>query len=1125
MNYLLLRRPRQSGRTGKVCTTLLILTLLSLSSSKGPVNKNHTQVFEKVSSQESGINFINTIVENVGTNENLFDFDFFYNGAGVGIADLNNDGLQDIFFCGNQVDNRLFINEGGLKFKDITAASGINKGKKWSSGVTFADVNNDGWLDIYVAQGGPYQTGDRGNLLLINQQNLTFVESAKEYQLDDHGISTQSAFFDYDKDGDLDCLVVNESTLYGIDPVNFYGKLRSNASAYYGSYTHLYRNDNGKFNDVSIQSGITKPTFGLGLVVSDINEDGWPDFYIANDYYLPDAMYLNNGKGRFTDQVKERTNQISFYGMGVDISDINNDGKKDIFVLDMASSDHIRSKTLMASMSVENFDLLVNRFKYPHQYMFNSLQLNMGNNQFQNVAQLSGLAKTDWSWAGLIADFDNDSKKDIYVTNGYRKYANDNDLRAKVTEAKNAHNGKVPIEIKQELYNSMPSERLANVMYRNQSDLHFENVATHWGLEHPSFSNGAAYADLDNDGDIELVVNNIDDEAFLFKNLSTEKKLGNFLRVKTNGFNSESFAKVTIKYGDELQLIENKRVRGYLSSVEPIAHFGLGTLKRVDTVRVEWPSGDVEERYNVKVNRVIEFTQGASKSQLNNRDSKPLTTTFVPVDMGLLKLFYIHSENQYDDFKKEVLLPHKQSTLGPFISNGDVNGDGRADLYIGGASGQPGRIFIQKENGFKRMDSPAIAADAESEDMEAVFFDFDQDNDNDLYVVSGGNAFKPFAEQYSDRLYINDGLGNFSPTTNNIFGQHKFSGKSVATIDFDQDGDLDLVVGNRIEPQAYPKPVRSILYENQNGEFYDVTKDIALGLSSFGIVNKVIATDFNNDGWEDLIAVGEWSHIGMFENQRGIFKDVSKKNGLDKAKGWWFNVTETDVNNDGLKDYIVGNVGLNSKFKASAEKPFKVYANDFDGNGSFDIVLSKEYKGSYVPVRGKECSTQQMPFISEKFKTYNAFAQATIGDIYGEKLNTSYQLEATEFESILLRNKGNGMFEKIPLPVEAQAFPLLACVLKDVNADGYQDLILAGNIYNTEVESPRLDAGSGMVLIADRKGSYTPLSSTKSGLYIPGNVKDIKIVHHEDSNSDYLLAAKNNDLLSVFEVNIPPPID
>ncbi len=1071
------------------------------------------QVFEKIAANTSNINFNNTVKENVGTLENLFDFDYFYNGAGVGVADINNDGLKDIFFCGNQVPNKLYLNKGGLVFEDISVTANINQNKAWSNGVTFADVNGDGWLDIYVSQGGPKPTEQRENLLFINQKDLSFKEEAKKYGLADNGISTQTAFFDFDKDGDLDCVVSNENPFYGLDPVSFAKAVTQSKENLHSSCGHLYRNDGGKFVDVTEKAGLLQPAFGLGLCVSDINEDGWLDIYVANDYYVPDAMYINNKNGTFTDQVKQDTNQISFYGMGVDIADINNDGLQDIFVLDMASSDHVRSKTLMASMNTEQFDLLVKRINFPYQYMFNSMQLNQGNNKYHNVAQLSGLSKTDWSWAGLIVDFDLDSKKDIYVSNGYRRYALDNDLKQKVTKAKQQYKGRVPLAIKQQLYDAMPSERLPNIMFKNKSQLKFEDVAQDWGLGTPSFSNGASYADLDNDGDLDLVVNNMDDAAFLYKNLSVENNFGNFLKVKAQSSTSEPFAKVKITYGGQVQMIETKRVKGYLSATDNEAYFGLGDAETIDKVTVTWLSGKVEERLNIPVNEVLVFNEKDAKSRIKTNETPSM---FAEVEAADLGLDHAHIENEFDDFEKEVLLPYKQSTLGPFIAKGDVNNDGKEDLYLGGGIGQPGQLFIQGSKSFQKKNVAALTADAGFEDMEAVFFDADSDGDNDLYVVSGGNEFPVYSKLYMDRLYLNDGAGNFTRSTDAAISNQFQSGKTVTAIDFDNDGDQDLVVGNRIIPQNYPRAATSTIYRNDAGSFTIVTDQVAPELSNLGIVNKVIASDFNNDGWQDLVAVSEWGHVAMLQNNNGTFEDVSDKSKLTEDKGWWFSVAETDVNNDGLKDYVVGNVGLNIKFKASHEKPFKVFANDFDGNGTLDIVLSQQYNGNYVPVRGKECSTQQMPFISEKFKTYNEFANATLVDVYGDKVNDAYSKEVTEFRSMVLINKGNGMFDRSYLPNAAQAFPILDCTFEDINKDGYDDVVLVGNLYDTEVETPRLDGGAGLVLLSNQKDNYNVVPTTASGLYFHGNTKSLESV--SIGGKKYLLAAKNNDRMSVVRV-------
>ena len=1070
--------------------------------------------FQKINKKQSNLDFKNTLKHDLSTKSNLFDYDFFYNGAGVGIVDVNNDGLKDVFFCGNQVDNKLFLNKGNLVFEDISEKANINQHKNWSNGVTFADVNNDGWMDIYVTQGGPYNLEERQNLLYINQKDNTFTEKAVEYGLADTGISTQASFFDFDKDGDLDCIVANENDYYGLDPITFYKTLK-NKKRLHQSSSHLYKNNNGKFIDITEKSGLLKPTFGLGLCVSDINNDGLLDIYIANDYYVPDALYLNNGNSTFTDQIKKATKQVSFYGMGVDVEDINNDNLNDIFVLDMASADHIRSKTLMASMNVEKHNLLVNKLDLHHQYMFNSLQLNIGNNKFHNVAQVTGLSKTDWSWAGLIFDANNDENNDIYVTNGYRRYALDNDIRIQISNIKKQYRGKVPLKIKEEIYNQLPSEKLTNLFFSNNGNLNFLNKTSDSGLSEPSFSNGAAYADLDNDGDLDIVVNNIDDDAFLFKNLSTENDTGNYVKIETKGTISEDFAKVTLIYDGKTRTKESKRVRGYLSSVDNTVHFGLGKHKIIDTVRVLWASGNFEEKYNIKANSNLIFNEKDAKN--HNKLRQKTNNTLFKKNNTLLN--FTHVENEFNDFEKEILLPQKQSTLGPYIVKGDVNNDGKEDVFIGGAKNQPAAIYLQKDNSFEKIKNTIFDKDAHYEDMEALFIDIDNDSDLDLYVVSGGNEFLERSESLKDRIYINDGKGNFKNKETNEIKDYTISGKTVSKIDFDNDGDFDIILGNRIKPQKYPVHEPSIIYENVNGIFKNTTAKIAPTFENFGIINKVITTDFNNDGWQDFIAVGEWTHVGVFLNDKGTFKDISSTSKLNTEKGWWNSITETDVNNDGLKDYVIGNMGLNNKLKASKEKPLRIYADDFDENGTHDIVLSYQYDGKYVPLRGKECSTQQMPFISKRIKSYYEFANSSLEDIYGQKLQTSYNREVNEFKSILLLNKGENKFKKIILPAMAQTMPILDGDTFDFNQDGFEDLIVVGNIYNTEVETPRLDNPYGLVLLSNKKDNYTVLPPKNTGLYLNGNAKSVELIHHKKLNKILAIIAVNNGKTELFELN------
>jgi len=1079
---------------------------------KKPKNLTLSPNFLKIDSETSGLFFNNKITPNLTSKANLFDYDFFYNGAGVGIEDLNNDGLKDIFFCGNQVPNKLYINKGNLIFEDISELANVNTNKSWSNGVTFVDINNDGWMDIYISQGGPENKEKRKNLLYINQKDLTFKEEASNYGLDDMGISTQSAFFDYDKDGDLDCIVMNENDYYGVDPSTFYSILKDKQILKNNS-SHLYKNDNGKFIDVTAKAGLLRPSFGLGLCVSDINNDSWLDIYMANDYYVPDVLFINNKNGTFSDQIKTFTNQISFYGMGIDIADINNDNLKDIFILDMASSDHIRSKTLMASMNVPKFNLLINTLGLQYQYMYNSLQLNMGGNKFHNVSQLTGVSKTDWSWAGLIFDTDNDENEDIYVTNGYRKYASDNDVRTKIAKAKQQYRGKVPLTVKEELYNSLPSEKLANILFKNNGDLHFDNVTSLSELNQPSFSNGAAYSDLDNDGDLDIVVNNMDDNAFLFKNMSVENGNDNYIKVVTKGLNSEDFAKVSITNNGKTRTKESKRVRGYRSAVDNTIHFGLGNNEIIDTLKVIWPSGKQIVQYNVKANTTLFFEETKTK-EYNTQKSNTKESWFKKTNNTLN---FSHVENKFNDFNKEILLPYKQSTLGPYISKGDVNGDGINDIYIGGALGQAGQLFVQNNNGsFSKTKNLVFEEDANYEDMEALFIDIDNDGDNDLYIVSGGSEFKERSQNLKDRIYLNDGKGYFSKITGQEIDNYTISGKTVAKIDYDKDGDFDIIVGNRIKPQKYPLHEPSLIYENVNGNFTNVTTTVAPDFEDFGIINKVIATDFNNDGWEDFIAVGEWTHVGLFLNENGVFKDISNKSKLDNEKGWWFSITETDINNDGNKDYLIGNVGKNIKFKVSPEKPLRIYAADFDSNGTHDVVLSYKYHGVFVPARGKECSTQQMPFIAKKIPTYNEFANSNLEDIYGQAINSAYHREVNQFKTILLINNGKGVFKKVELPVMAQTIPILDGDTSDFNNDGFKDIIVVGNIFNTEVETPRLDNPFGLVLISNGKDNYDIIEPSKTGFYLSGNAKSVKIIERDD-DSKLIVVGNNNGKIETFK--------
>ncbi|NND33475.1 MAG: VCBS repeat-containing protein, partial [Saprospiraceae bacterium] len=1032
------------------------------------------EIFKKVSPEQSGVDFSNALTADVATKENLLDYDYFYNGSGVAACDLDNDGLPELFFAANQKENRLYHNLGNLKFDDISDKAGINVGKSWANGVTFADINRDGWLDIYVSQGGPHPPDQRKNLLYINQQDLTFKEMALEYGLDDAGISTQSAFFDYDLDNDLDCFVMNESELYGFDPLTFQKLITQDPAKYQVSFSHLYENQNGTYVDISQKAGITKPTFGLGLSIADINADGWLDIYIANDYYLPDNLYINKKDGSFADRAQIHLGQMSFFGMGIDVADLNNDLLQDIIVLDMASKDHVRSKTLMASMNVQNFSLLVDQLQYPHQYMFNTVQLNNGQGRFNNVAHYAGLAKTDWSWAALAADFDLDGHKDVFVSNGYRRYALDNDFKRRVTEVKQAYPNNVPIGVKEELYYSMPSEALPNVVYKNLGDMNFSDATDHWGLGEPTFSNGAAAVDLDLDGDLDLVINNIDQPAGIYQNLAADRNTGHFVAIYINELQHGLHARVTIFTGAKKQFVETRRTRGYRSSMPAQAHFGLGDFSLIDSLKIEFSDGRSIVKRRIKADQVLGYSYEESEP-VPVQGPVVKSRSLLPYTTAGFKLDFRHQEDIYNDFGKEVLLPQKQSTFGPCLSVADVNGDGQDDLFAGGASGQAGSLYLQTPDGsFILSKQPAFEKDKICEDLESVFFDLDGDSDLDLITVSGGNSFPAGHPAYQHRLYLNDGMGYFVRQAMPDLDQHRYSGKAIKAFDFDGDGDKDILIGNRIMPQSYPIAAPSFLLENQNGKLVDVTSDRAAALSELGIINDMVIADINADQALDFIVVGEWTGVHVFVNDAGSFQTLDIHNHLHDLTGWWFSIHETDVNRDGNPDFLIGNVGTNIKHRASVEKPFKVFANDFDNNGTLDIVLSNEYQGNYVPARGRECSSQQMPIIAEKFTSYVAFASATIEDVYGEEnLEGAYSRSVVTFESILLVSDEAGQFTLETLPWQSQLFPLLDAVITDVNSDGIEDAIVAGCIYETEVETPRLDAGHGLILLGNGAGRFT----------------------------------------------------
>jgi len=1081
--------------------------------------KTVKKIFTQISNTESNINFKNTLIDDpLDPNHNVMDFPHYFNGAGTAVADFDNDGLSDIFFVGNEVENRVYKNLGDFKFEDKTKTANVNDKKGWSNGVTIVDINNDGFQDIYVCQTSTqlvYATS-APNVLYINNGDFTFTEAAAEYGLDSKDLSHQASFFDYDQDGDLDCFILNTSIYVSIHIKLVYDHLNKDKKNLEAASSKLYENRNGKYVDVTERAGLLQLGFGLGLMISDLNDDGLSDIYVANDYYVPDFMYINNGDGTFTDKIKEKTNQISFFAMGTDIADINNDGLLDIGVADMASQDHVRGKTLMQSMDIPSFNVYVDLMKFQHQYMFNSMQLNNGNGTFSNISNLAGVAKTDWSWALLLADFDNDGYKDYFVTNGRRRYSGDNDTRIKLEEyIANSTDNSVPKELRKQLYDDLPSVKLKNIMLKNNQDMTFTDTYEAWGLGQATFSNGASYADLDNDGDLDLVISNLDDFASVYRNDSSNNFLSIHLAPNDEVKNIEN-TKVVIKYDDQIQVAEYTPTRGFLSTVETKKlNFGLGKVNKVDYLQVNWPNGQVNYLTNVKVNQQLKLSPSMKNTGRRQNVMEKSSPLYADISEGV-NLNFNHEENDFNDFDKEVLLPHKQSALGSKISVADVNGDGLDDVFLGNAKDKASALYIQtKSEGFRISGGATFAKDKAHEDLNSHFFDYDGDGDQDLYVCSGGGGdFSPAANLLQDRLYENDGKGNFKRTYN-ILPVMLSTSSTAASYDYDQDGDLDLFVGGRGIPGKYPFPDRSYMLRNEGGKFIDATEELNQELLKPGLVTEAIWSDMTGDGISDLILVGEWMNPKVFKNDKGTFEDISKGIALDEYKGWWYSVAAVDIDKDGDMDLICGNNSPNTKFKASKKKPFNVFADDFDGNGSCDIVLSKEYKGELVPTRGKECSTEQMPFIKDKFPTYNSFANATLNDILGEKINSALHLEVTTFHSMVFLNEGGKMVAK-QLPSAAQIAPINGIVTTDVNEDGNIDLIVAGNNFDTEVETARYDAGTGLILLGNGMGDFNSVSIVESGIFANKNAKDIKQIKDADGNS-VILVLNNNGPLQVFK--------
>lgn len=1098
-------------------------------------------LFEQISSSASGVTFNNLITENDSINP--IDNATVYNGGGVGIGDFNNDGLPDIYFTGNMVANKLYINRGDFKFEDVTVKAGVGGEGRWGKGVSVIDINNDGLPDIYVCNSFANDPKKRQNLLYINQGVSkdgvpVFKEEAGEYGLDSQLFSTMASFFDYDNDGDLDMyLTVNEP-----NPAEFPNQFRPIDTAGRGrSMGRLYRNDwdpklkHPVFTDVSLAAGIKIEGYGHAATIADINLDGWKDIYVTNDFLSNNILYINNHDGTFTDRSKEYFKHTSFNAMGQDIEDINNDGLADIFELDMYPADNFRKKMMSGPSSyttIQNFD----HYGYQYQYVRNTLQLNQGpsigeNNQaghpaFSEIGFLSGVAQTDWSWTPMINDFDNDGYRDIIVTNGYPRDVTDHDF---ITYRSNAF----LMAPKKDVLSQIPSVKIHNYAFRNNGGTRFTDVSQDWGLGISSFSNGAVYADLNNDGAMDLVINNINDEALIYKNTATEDKenVQHYLNVAFNGpkQNHEGIgAFVDIYYQHGLhQVYENNPYRGYLSSIQPIAHFGLGKCKTIDSVVVRWP--DRTRQTFLKVNADQTLPANVINAHNAQANSAPIKTPLFTNITSKSAVNYIHRDTDYQDFNIQKLLPHKLSEYNPALSVGDINCDGLDDMVVGGNITEPAQVLFQQKDGTFIQRSLLKERKYNQPYLDGGILIFDANGDKFPDVLITGSGYKAPANDpaYQDRLYINDGKGNFTVAKDALPVCFK-SKLCVRAFDYNNDGKLDLFISGRVEPWRYPEPVNSYILRNdtKNGKvkFTDVTDEVAPGLKKVGLVCDAIFSDFDNDGKPDLMLAGEWIPLTFLKNNGGKFVNVTDKSGVGSKTGWWNSIIAGDFRHTGRTDYIVGNLGLNSFYQASDQFPVFVTANDFDKRNRFDAFTSLFLPGRdgikrEYPANVRDDAFKQMISLRVKFTNYHSYADATMADLLSaDQMKKALRLKATELRSCYFRNDGQGKFTIVPLPSEAQVSLLNGMVADDFDGDGNLDLLINGNDFSTDVSVGRYDALNGLLLKGDGRGGFAPLSIANSGIYLPGNGK--ALVKLRGAANSYLLAASEHaGPLRIFQLN------
>jgi len=1049
----------------------------------GCQTKKDDTLFRLVPSEKTGIDFTNELTETYA--ENMLFFSNFYTGGGVGILDVNNDGLPDLLFGANQTTCKLYLNQGNLKFDDITKESGIET-NRWVTGISVVDINNDGFDDFYLSVSGFTSKRNTGNLFFINNGDNTFTERAAEYGLDVIDQTTHTSFFDYDSDGDLDAFMAINPTDFSLYYMNKVKPPQLNGKA--RSTDKLFENlGNGKFKDVSKTAGIRYEGYSLGLNTSDFNDDGLVDIYVTNDFITNDILYINQGDGTFINEIKTKFEVTSYASMGNDVADINNDGLVDLFTLDMLPEDSYREKMLVNTTSY-NFYQMQLKMGYHPQFSRNILQVNNGNGTFSEIGQLAGISRTDWSWSPLLADFDNDGYKDLHVTNGFRRELGNLDY-LNYDEYSPFVNPTADIQKQIDGINNTPGEPLPNYAYKNNGDFTFTKKSEEWGIDMPSYSSGSATVDLDLDGDLDLVINNIDMEAMVYENLAAQKNKYHYLQVRLQypGKNQHALgSKIVLTTPKEKQIVEINPYRGYLSSSEKLAHFGLGELRKIDSLKIQWPDGKWSFVTDIDVDTTITLNYAAMPA-ITSKENKD--SLFEPKfhDITLASgLDFDHRENTQVDFHKQFLLPHQHSRLGPGIAVGDSNGDGLEDFYIGGAAGQSGRLFKQRSDA--TFEASTIEFGSDFEDMGAIFFDYDQDGDNDLYVVSGGTSAFAKPERFQDRLYDNDGHGNYKLNQSALPIMHT-STASVTASDYDKDGDLDLFVGGRIVPRQYPAQPRSYILENSDGRFIDVTEKIAPGLSEVGMVSQGIWSDYDDDDDLDLFLVGEWMPITVYENDKGKFIDRTNTLGLEKTSGWWNSITSADLNGDGRTDYVLGNLGLNNMYQTDEENPLILKSKDFDGNGGVDLIFFKNYVDGHRPIASRNDFLGQLPHMRVKYPNYESYAQTSGDSVFkkedweGVSTNTAYQ-----FENVVLMNMGKDSLVQKTLPNNAQFAPIFGSVPLDINSDGAEEIVFSGNLFSSNIIQGPYSSSTGGVITTNHK-DFEVTRGNVNGLNLRGDRK------------------------------------